>query len=187
MRWRTLLRLTVCVASAVTRNAVIGSGAMPDSGSLFLTASARHLTASSLDKLERVLPRVSDEDLWWRPNEASNSIGNLLMHLSGSLRFWIVSVVGGAPNHRVREQEFSTREGASRDELVETLRATVRDATAVLERLSPEALTETREGFNKPVTVLEAIYHSVAHFSMHTGQILQLVKIRTGQDLGLPL
>ena len=160
---------------------------MPDPGSLFLTSSARYLTASALDKLERVLPRVNDEDLWWRPNEASNSIGNLLMHLSGSLRFWIVSVAGGAPSHRVRELEFSTRGGKSRDDLVEELRAAVRDATTVLERLSPDVLGKTRAGFSKPTTVLDAIYHGVAHFSMHTGQILQLIKIRTGVDLGLPL
>jgi uncharacterized damage-inducible protein DinB len=160
---------------------------MSDPGSLFLASSVRYLTASSLDKLERVLPRVTDEDLWWRPNEASNSIGNLLMHLSGSLRFWIVSVAGGAPSQRVRELEFSTRGGRSREELIEELRTAVRDAAAVLENLSPDVLAETRAGFNKPVTVLDAIYHGVAHFSMHTGQILQLIKIRTGIDLGLAL
>jgi uncharacterized damage-inducible protein DinB len=154
---------------------------------LFLETSARFLTASYLDKIERALALLPDEDIWWRPNEVSNSAGNLLLHLTGSLRYWVASVVGNAPNHRIRDSEFTTQSGATRDELLDALREAVREATDVIANLPPSSLSETRQGFKRPVTVLEALYHGVAHFALHTGQLLQLVKLRTGVDLGFPL
>jgi uncharacterized damage-inducible protein DinB len=160
---------------------------VPTLDTLFLATSSRYLSATCLDKIERVMPLLSDDDIWWRPHETSNSVGNLILHLAGSLRFWIVSVVGGAANARVREQEFETSGGATREELLATLRLAVTDATDVLARLTPADLTRTCSGFAREMHALEAIHHGVAHFAMHTGQIVQLVKIRKGIDLGLPL
>jgi uncharacterized damage-inducible protein DinB len=166
---------------------MVTCAAMPTPESLFLATSARTLTASLMDKLERALPLLADDEIWWRPNEATNSAGNLVLHLIGSTRFWIGSVAGGAPNTRLREREFSARGGASRDELLDALRTAVAEADSVLEKLPANALLDVREGFGRPVTVLEAVYHGVAHFAMHTGQILQIVKIRRAADLQLPL
>jgi uncharacterized damage-inducible protein DinB len=158
---------------------------MSDIGTLFLAKSRRYLTESYLGKLERALATVSDEDVWWRPNAASNSMGNLLLHLTGSLRYWVVSIAGGAPSNRVRAEEFAAAGERSGRELVDALRDAVREADEVLARLTPVTLLETRQADDRSLTVLDAIYHAVEHFSMHTGQILQLVKLRGGVDLRL--
>jgi len=140
-----------------------------------------------MDKIERIAPLISEDDVWWRPNEQSNAIGNLILHLAGSLRFWIVEVAGGEPVHRVREQEFDARGGLSRDELMALLRTAVTDATRVLSRLTPDELLDVRPGFNRDVRTLEAVHHAIAHFALHTGQLIQLAKIRKGVELDLPL
>lgn len=149
--------------------------------------TARAATSADLARIERALAFVDDTELWWRANEASNSLGNLLLHLAGSHRFWIVSVVGREPSHRQRQQEFETRGGQTKTALLELLRLTVADANDVLAGLEPDALLDAREAFGKPWTVLGAIHHTVAHFSLHTGQILLLVKQLKGIDLALPM
>jgi uncharacterized damage-inducible protein DinB len=152
-------------------------------GQAFLDQSRRYLGDQYLPKIAACVERLSAEDLWWRDNPASNSAGNLLLHLAGNMRQWIISGLGGAPDHRQRQREFDARDGGSAAELLEQLRNTVREADAVLAALEPESLLERRVIQGKDVTVLEAIYHVVEHFSMHTGQIIFLTKLRTGQDL----
>lgn len=158
---------------------------MSDISTLFLSKSREYLTESYLPKIERALNAMSDDDMWWRPNEASNSIANLLLHMTGSIRYWVASVAGGAPSDRVREQEFKARAGQSRQELIDELAKAVRQADEVLAQLTEAQLLKTREDGEKAMTVLHAVYHGVEHFSMHTGQVLQLVKIRQGVDLKL--
>ena len=152
-------------------------------GQAFLDQSRRYLSDQYLPKIAACVERLSAEDLWWRNDPASNSAGNLLLHLAGNMRQWIISGLGGAPDHRQRQREFDAREGGSAAELLEQLRNTVREADAVLAALRPETLLERRVIQGKDVTVMEAIYHVVEHFSMHTGQIIFLTKLRTGADL----
>jgi uncharacterized damage-inducible protein DinB len=144
-------------------------------------------TEADLARVERALALVDDHDLWWRANEASNSLGNLLLHMAGSHRFWVVSVVGGRPSDRQRQEEFDARGGQTKADLVASLRLTIADANLVLAGLDANALLDTREAFGKPWTVLGAIHHTVTHFSLHTGQVLLLVKMLKGTDLGLPM
>jgi uncharacterized damage-inducible protein DinB len=153
-------------------------------GDAFIHESRQLLTRSHLPRIERAVERLTDADVWWRPSVESNSAGNLLLHLAGNVRQWIVSGVGGARDERRRQEEFDAREGAGRDELIEHLRRAVQDADAVLARLSASQLLERRhiQGFDG--TVLYAIYHVVEHFAMHTGQILFIAKERAG-DLAL--
>lgn len=155
-----------------------------DIGAAFLTQSREYLTAHYLPKILAAVEQLSDEDLWWRPNEAANSVGNLMLHLSGNVRQWIVSGVGGAPDHRERSREFDRRDPLPRTELLETLRATVAEADAVLAKVSPSALGDRRAIQGREVTLLEAIYHVVEHFSTHVGQIVLIAKDRGGKDLG---
>lgn len=128
---------------------------------------------------------MPDEDLWWRPNPASNAAGNLVLHLAGNVRQWIVHGLGGRPDTRERAAEFEADGGADRDEVLAALEGAVRDADAVLEALDPEALLDAHDIQGLRVTGLQAVYHVVEHFSMHTGQILYLVKLRTGGGLDL--
>jgi uncharacterized damage-inducible protein DinB len=117
--------------------------------------------------------------VWWRANESSNSIGNLLLHLAGSTRAWIVGVAGGSPSPRDRQREFDERERIPRAELIARLRQTLADADEALARLDAGTLLERRQARDEEVTVLLAIYHAVEHFSMHTGQIIMLAKMRS--------
>jgi len=128
--------------------------------------------------------RMDDDDIWWRPNESSNSVGNLVLHLAGNVRQWIVSGVGGLQDDRRRQEEFDLRDRIATVDLLGRLDAVLREAAAVMERLDHATLLDERLIQGNRVTVLEAIYHVVEHFSMHTGQIVYIAKQRTGADLG---
>ena len=159
---------------------------MDDIAQIFLSESRRLLTSDYLPKIERCLAELAaDEDVWWRPNEASNSIGNLLLHLCGNLTQWIIGGVGGRAYERNRQQEFDERTPPPAGELLERIRAVVAQTDEVIAGLEAEALMSRRQIQNYDVTVLEAIYHVVEHFGMHTGQIIVLTKMRGGKDLQL--
>ena len=145
---------------------------MADVAHAFIAQSRRFLSDDYLPKIERCLDALSEEDVWWRANESSNSIGNLLLHLAGSTRAWIVGVAGGLPSPRDRQREFDERERIPRAELLSRLRQTLADADEALARLDAGTLMERRQARDEEVTVLLAIYHAVEHFSMHTGQII---------------
>ena len=153
---------------------------MNDTAQTFISESRRYLSGEFLPKIERCLKSLSDEQVWWRANPASNSIGNLLLHLNGNVRQWIV---GGVTVRRVRQQEFDERRIIARDELLSQLASTIVEADRVLARLAAESLSERRQIQGKDVSVLEAVYHVVEHFSMHTGQIILLTKMQTGEDI----
>lgn len=149
----------------------------------FIRDAREYLSEHYLPKIEHCLEHLTDEQLWWRANPESNSIGNLLLHLSGNARQWIVAGVGGAPDVRERGGEFSETGPVPRAELIGRLRATVREADEVLGRLSPSELTGRRLIQGCEVSVLTAVFHVVEHFSMHTGQVLLLTKMLASRDL----
>jgi len=149
----------------------------------FITESRKFLTEQFFPRIERVVENLSDEQIWQRPNEASNSIGNLMLHLAGNVRQWIISGLGGQEDNRVRQQEFDERSTIPKNELLAKLWQTVTEADAVLEKFDEAKLLETRKIQHDQVTPLYAIYHVVEHFSMHTGQIIFISKMLTAEDL----
>ena len=149
----------------------------------FIAKARELLSADYLPKIERCLERLSDEDVWWRANHESNSIGNLLLHMAGNARQWIVCGVGGAIDGRVRQQEFDQRSGIPGRELLERLRKTLAEVDDVLAGFDQARILEQRRIQGYDVTVLEAIFHVVEHFSMHTGQIILLTKMLKSVDL----
>ena len=157
---------------------------MADIGKLFIAESRKFLSSDYLPKIERCLEVLSNEDVWWRASDGSNSIGNLLLHLEGSTRTWIMSVAGGSHTERDRQQEFDEREQIPRAELLARLKQTLAEADEVLARLDAGALPERRQTPWEEVTVLWAVYHAVEHFAMHAGQIIMLAKMRA-KDLRL--
>lgn len=150
---------------------------------VFLDCSARDLE-QLLSRIRDCVGKLTPEEIWARGNENENAIGNLVLHLAGNVRQWIISGVGGAPDARNRDAEFAARGGVAPSELLERLGSTVREAVAVLGKVTPHRLTEhvTIQKYN--VTILEAIFHVVEHFSQHTGQIIFATKMLTGEDLG---
>ena len=158
---------------------------MTDITQAFLEKSRSLLVSDYFPKIERCLERLTEEDVWWRPNDASNSIGNLLLHLRGNVTQWIIGGVAGKAYERHRQQEFDERARIPANELLARLRAVVEEADLIIRGLDANALLSRRQIQNYDVTVLEAIYHVVEHFGMHTGQIILLAKARTGEDLKL--
>lgn len=157
---------------------------MADLARAFLDQSRAFLCGDYLPKIERAVGALSDEALWWRPNAASNSVGNLVLHLAGNVRQWIVSGLGGADDVRDRAAEFAAAGGRSGEACLARLRASVDDACAVLARLDGAALDARYVLQGSEVSGLYAVYHVVEHFGMHTGQIVYVAKLHTGEGLG---
>jgi uncharacterized damage-inducible protein DinB len=144
----------------------------------------------SADKLEQLQGRIQDclarltpEQVWARGCDNENAVGNLILHLSGNIRQWIGSGVAGLPDNRQRDAEFDARGEVAPAELGELVKIRVADVVSIIRAVPAARLTEriTPQGYD--VTVLEAIAHVVEHFSHHTGQIILLTKVLTGQDL----
>ncbi len=140
---------------------------------------------------ERFLPRIieclaqlSEEEIWWRPNAASNSVGNLLLHLCGNMRQWIISGLGGVPDIRERDKEFAERGPIARDALRDELQRTVKESCAVLARLKPGDLTRRYRIQQYDVTGYQAAAQVEEHVAYHLGQIIYFTKLKRGKDLG---
>jgi uncharacterized damage-inducible protein DinB len=149
----------------------------------FIAEARRLLREEYLPKIERCLEKLTDQQVWWRPNAESNSIGNLLLHISGNARQWIVCGLGTATDQRQRQTEFDQREGIPLAELLGKLRATVSEIDAVLAGFEPSRLLDEYQIQGTSSTALAAIFHVTEHFSMHTGQIILLTKMLAGVDL----
>src|SRR5438128_12636541 len=111
---------------------------MNEIGQSFIAGARAYFTEDYLPKIERSLELLTDEQIWWRANPQSNSIGNLLLHLSGNVRQWIVCSLGGALDARDRDSEFAQRGIISRDELLSRLKQTLSEADATLATLDPD-------------------------------------------------
>ena len=145
--------------------------------SAFLTQSRRYLHTEYPTKLRAAVKALPADALWWRANASSNSVANLMLHLTGNVRQWIVGGIGGADVTRDRAGEFAARAGASADELLERLDAALDEVDAVLARLTPEDLAGRRTIQGRDIVVFDAIYHVVEHFSLHLGQIILIAKL----------
>jgi len=149
----------------------------------FLNYSSEKL-GQLTDRIDECLDLLTPEQVWTRGGEKQNAIGNLVLHLAGNVRQWVLHAVGGEGDHRVRDVEFSTREHISKDELKERLHASVTSARALIESLNSAQLMEIGTIQNYTVTKLWMIYHVVEHFSGHTGQIIFATKWMTGGEMG---
>lgn len=149
----------------------------------FLNYAAETIT-QLCGRVETCLGKLTPDQIWMRGTENQNAVGNLVLHLNGNVRQWILAGVGGAPDARVRDLEFSARGGMEPAALGRLLHDAVNQAAALMVALPPARLTErtTIQGYE--VTLLEAIFHVVEHFSGHTAQIIFITKMVTGEDLG---
>jgi uncharacterized damage-inducible protein DinB len=149
----------------------------------FIQRAREFLREQYLPKIERCLEKLTDEQIWWRSNSESNSIGNLLLHLSGNARQWIVCGLGGEVDARERQSEFNERRTIAREELLSRLRSTVEAVDATLATFDASRLLDQFRIQGTEATALAAIFHVTEHFSMHTGQIILQTKILAGIDL----
>lgn len=135
-------------------------------------------------RIKKCLDQLTEEEVWKRPNESSNSVGNLILHLCGNITQYAISSLGGKPDKRQRDKEFDTTGGITKDELFEKLNSTVDQAVETIKKMNEEALLKTRnvQGFN--YSGVANIIHVVEHYSYHTGQIAFWTKLLKDEDLG---
>jgi len=150
----------------------------------FLDFSRRKLLEQYWPRLRACVEPLTDEQVWWRPNDASNSIGNLILHLNGNVRQWLVDSFAGNADARNRPAEFQARGGLPAAMLVERLGATMQQAGEVLSRLKDTDLLTPLEIQGYKVNGLQAVYQVVEHFGMHYGQIVYMTKAMRDVDLG---
>jgi uncharacterized damage-inducible protein DinB len=148
-----------------------------DLSALFVARSRHFLRTEYPTKIRAAVKALPVDAIWWRANATSNSVGNLLLHLTGNVRQWIVGGVGGADVTRDRAGEFAAQSGAGADALLDDLDRVLDDVDAVLARLTAADLASRRTIQGHELTVLEAIYHVVEHFSLHLGQIILVAKL----------
>ncbi|HVQ39830.1 MAG TPA: DUF1572 family protein [Pyrinomonadaceae bacterium] len=154
-----------------------------DAAPAFIQQAREFLRDEYLPKIERCVEKLNDEQIWWRSNSESNSIGNLMLHLSGNARQWIVCGLGGEVDARLRQEEFDERRTIPRDALLTVLRTTVKAVDDTLAFFPPDRLLDRFKIQGTEVSALTAIFHVTEHFSMHTGQIILLTKALVGMDL----
>jgi Protein of unknown function (DUF1572) len=152
--------------------------------SVFLEFSRSKLLGQFWPRMKECVAPLTSEQVWWRPNEASNSIGNLLLHLDGNVRQWLVDSFNTNQDQRNRPAEFAAQSGLSATELLSRLGATLNEAAKVLDRLTVDELLAPYEIQGYHVRGLDAVYQVVEHFGMHYGQIVYIVKSMLAKDLG---
>lgn len=135
-------------------------------------------------RIERCLLELTEAEIWQRPNPASNSVGNLILHLCGNIRQYAIASLGRTDDLRERDAEFAAKSGFSKSELFEKLRCTVAEAVETLRSASDEEMMRQRlvQGFQ--MSGIGIAVHVCEHYSYHTGQIAFWVKLLKGADLG---
>jgi len=143
-------------------------------------AESRKTLAGCMTRIEHAAGQLSDADIWWRPHEAMNAVGNIMLHLRGNVGQWILAGVGGLDVKRNRPAEFSHREPIAGAELLAMLRETANTADDVIAGLTAETLTTAChiQGFD--TTVIAAIFHAVSHFEGHAQEIIYIARLRRG-------
>ena len=142
------------------------------------------LLDESVPRLEKCLSLLGPDEIWFRPNPETVSVGNLVLHLCGNVTQWILSGLGGKRDERVRDLEFEEKGPLPVETLHRRLRDTMAETRAVLDRLDPATLLEPRrvQGFDQ--SAVGILVHVVEHFSYHVGQVSYTVKSRKSIDLG---
>ena len=145
----------------------------------YIGLARKHL-ADKMERIRHCVGQLDDEQVWWRPHESMNSVGNILLHLCGNLRQWLVSGVGSVPDTRDRPAEFAERGPIPKEELICRLGAMVAEADAAMDALDGSRLLESRriQGFDE--TVLSAIWGSLEHLSGHTQEIIYVTRLQLG-------
>lgn len=150
----------------------------------FLIEIRRRLFDECWVRFERCLGELTEAEIWLRPNENSNSMGNLALHLSGNLRQWVLSGLGKAEDTRQRQKEFDERGPLPTEFLLETMRKTMEDVELVLNKITFEDLLATHnvQGFQE--TGIAILVHVTEHYSYHVGQMTYFVKALKDMDMG---
>lgn len=149
-----------------------------------LISQAIYRNGLNLPRIIKCVDMLTEDELWQHPNTSSNSIGNLILHLSGNITQYIISGLGRSPDRRERSLEFSSNRTLNKAELKELITTTIRRAADVMENLDTLQLAEMHEVQGHTMSGIAVIIHVTEHLSYHTGQIVFLTKLLKDVDMG---
>jgi hypothetical protein len=150
---------------------------MADLASLTLEALRIRITGVLPTQVRNAVEKLTEEQMWWRPNEASNSAANLILHMSGSLNHYLNRNLGGFPYERDRDGEFAARGPMPKREIMATFDDMVAKADQTFAKIKPEALAGPSTEPDKFDALVQDLISMVTHISAHTGQILWITKM----------
>jgi uncharacterized damage-inducible protein DinB len=141
-----------------------------------------HVTRARLlrdypEQIAACLNVLTDEEIWWRPNEQANAVANLVLHLSGSNRYYLEQVIGGRDVGRDRAAEFAVRGGWSKAQVADAWEQARGAAGRVLDGLEPSQLAQTTDRTGKATTYAQILLHVTHHNAVHMGQIVWITKM----------
>jgi uncharacterized damage-inducible protein DinB len=148
-----------------------------------LESTLLHLVRSRMiedypTQIGECLAVITEEDVWWRPDEKSNALGNIMLHLIGSNRLYIGYGVGGRPLERDRAAEFTARRNRDRAAVVREWEDTVAMMRDVLDGLDATRLMERTDRTGKSTTLASILLHASHHTAAHMGQVVWITKMR---------
>jgi hypothetical protein len=152
----------------------------------FVDVSCRRL-GQMTEYLTACVKKLTDEQIWQRQGAYENAVGNLVLHLCGNARQWIMHGVDGAEDVRARDKEFSADGGMSGAQLITLFEQTMDEAKRIIAAVPAQRMTERVHPQGRDVSVLEAIYQVVGHVQQHVGQIILVTKQMLGTDLDLTM
>lgn len=132
----------------------------------------------SVEKIRHCLEQLSDEQVWWRPHASLNSIGNLVLHLTGNVRQWMVSGIGGSADVRDRPAEFAQRAAIPKAQLLAGLKDVVDETKQVFGRATAADMLRVRRIQGFTLSGWGALFDSIPHFKGHTQEIISLTRIQ---------
>lgn len=144
---------------------------------LALEALRGRITRILPSQIRTCVEELTEEQLWWRPNEQANSVGNLVLHLSGSMRHYLSRGVGGIEYQRDRPAEFAERGPITKEQLLATFDETISQATRVLDAFDTSRFMTATDEQNYVPTVFDLIFNIAIHVATHTGQIVYITKM----------
>jgi hypothetical protein len=156
----------------------------PETATLFLEFSRHKMLDQYWPRLRSCVESLSQDQVWWRPNDSSNSIGNLVLHLNGNVTQWLIAPFQHLEDTRDRPTEFSRKDGMAPTALVAQMEKTMVSAAAVFSNLTQADLHAQFDIQGYHVTGLHAVYQVVEHFGLHYGQIAYITKLLRDSDLG---
>lgn len=156
----------------------------PETTSLFIEFSRHKLLEQYWPRLRSCVESLREDQVWWRPNDSSNSIGNLLLHLNGNVTQWLIAPFQQLEDNRDRPAEFSCRAGIAPTELLSRMEMTMVSAGTVFSALTSADLHAGYDIQGYHVSGLHAVYQVVEHFGLHYGQIAYITKMLLEKDLG---
>jgi uncharacterized damage-inducible protein DinB len=164
-------------------------GGVANEEPVFYTIMADEIAAAVIESLRARITRVfpaqirqciealGDEQIWWRPNEGENSIGNLVLHISGSLNLYLNKNIGGIAYERDRAAEFAERKHIPKTELLQVFDDMVARAERTFDALTPERLAEPSPEPTMHKTVVQDLLNVLTHIANHAGQIVWITKM----------